>query len=112
MKRPHLNRQLVLETPQRTPDGAGGFTTSWVALGIHWAEITARTGREATGVAVPLSRVGYRIIIRAAIPGSSARPEPEQRFREGGRVFNILAVAEHDPDGRYLLCHAEEEKVT
>ncbi len=112
MKAPILNRKLVLEAPLRVPDGAGGFAVSWVALGILWAEADARTGREAAGVATPLSRAAYRITVRAAPVGSGSRPFPGQRFRDGARLFNILAVTEADPGARYLICHAEEELAT
>ena len=30
------------------------------------------------------------------------------RFREGARIYPIIAVAEADPEGRYLVCYAEE----
>lgn len=108
---PRLNRQLVLEMPARMPDGAGGYSTNWTALGIVWASVTARTGREKAGVASPLSQVAYKIIMRAAPPGSQARPQPDQRFRDGTRYYRILSVAEHDVDGRYLICTAQEETV-
>ncbi len=104
-----LNRQLVLEMPARVPDGAGGFTQSWMPLGKLWARVIARTGREAAGVAGPLSRIGYKIIVRGAPAGSEARPQPEQRFREGERLYRIVAVTEDDADGRYLVCTAKEE---
>lgn len=106
-----LNRQLTLETPVRVADGAGGFRETWTALGTVWASVTARTGREAAGAAMPLSRVPYAIVVRAARMGSDARPVASQRFRDGVRVFVILAVAEVDTDGRYLLCTAQEETV-
>ena len=105
----HLNRRLVLEAPTRVPDGAGGFIDGWSALGEVWAAVAARTGREKQGEAVPVSNVGYRITLRGAPVGHSMRPLPEQRFRDGARVYRILAVAEHDPDGRFLTCFAEEE---
>ncbi|WP_296417362.1 head-tail adaptor protein [Pseudooctadecabacter sp.] len=106
-----LNRQLLLETPARVADGAGGFTQSWMPLGHLWAHVVARSGREAAGTAAPLSRVSYKIFVRAAPVGSQARPKPDQRFVEGTRVFRILAVAEDDTDGRYLACTAQEETV-
>lgn len=105
----HLNRKLVLETPERVADGAGGFAESWVALGELWAEIRARTGREKAGGAVALSTVGYRITLRAVPVGHSTRPRPDQRLREGSRIFRILAVTERDAAARYLVCYADEE---
>jgi head-tail adaptor len=108
---PRLDRALTLEAPVRSPDGAGGFMVTWQALGTHWAELRPGTGRERSGRAVTLSRSPYRIIVRGAPVGSPARPQPDQRFREGDRIFAILAVTEADPSGRYLTCHAEEETV-
>ncbi|MBU2982736.1 head-tail adaptor protein [Lentibacter algarum] len=108
---PRLNRKLLLETPVRVPDGAGGFTTSWNVLGEVFAEVRSRSGREAEGEAVPLAQVSYVITLRAAPVGSSMRPLPEQRFREGIRVFRIEAVTERGTDLRYLTCFADEELV-
>lgn len=109
MSRPRLNRRLVLEAPARVPDGAGGFVESWTALGEIWAEVTARGGRERAEGGAVVSGVGYRIVLRAAPDGAASRPVPEQRFRDGARLFVIQAVAEHEPRGRYLVCFADEE---
>jgi SPP1 family predicted phage head-tail adaptor len=109
MKTPRLNRQLVLEAPERVSDGAGGYVTEWQPLGMLWAQITARTGRETALVGAPISAMSYRIVVRGAPYGAPERPKPEQRFREGERLFIIQAVAEEDVDGRYLTCFATEE---
>jgi head-tail adaptor len=111
MKAPVLDRLLVLEEAARVADGAGGFTLDWVALGGLWAEVRAGTGRERAGEFVTLAEVPYRITVRAAPVGSDRRPRPDQRFREGERLFRILAVAEADAQGLYLTCFAREEVV-
>lgn len=111
MSVPRLNRQLVLEAPDRLSDGAGGFVNGWVPLGIVWAEMTARTGRETAASGAPVSRMAYKITVRAAPAGSSERPAAQQRFRHGNRIFTIEAVAERDSDGRYVTCFAQEEQV-
>jgi len=103
-----LNRALMLEAPVTVADGAGGFAQSWAGLGRLWAEVLPGTGREAGGD-VAVAQVPYRITVRAAPVGSDARPKPEQRFRDGTRLFTILAVAERDAAGRYLTCFAREE---
>lgn len=107
MKQPHLNRKLVLESPARVSDGAGGFDEGWVPQGVLWAQVDARSGREQAQPGVLLSSVGYRITVRATPVGSAQRPAPEDRFREGVRVFAITAVREAGP--RYLICDATEE---
>ncbi|MDG1168716.1 MAG: head-tail adaptor protein [Sulfitobacter sp.] len=111
MNLPRLNQALILEAPERVSDGAGGYTQGWIVVGSVWAEITARTGREAASGGVPVSRVSYKIVVRGAPFGTPERPQPEQRFRQGARVFTIHAVAERDPEGRYLTCFAQEEMV-
>jgi len=108
MSLPRLTRALVLETPVREPDGAGGFRTGWQDLGTHWAEVVALSaGRQAEEGLAPL-RPRHRITLRAAAPGSPARPRAGQRLREGARIFAIRWVSERDAEGRYLVCFAEE----
>jgi head-tail adaptor len=103
-----LTRRLVLEERELQPDGAGGYAVSWVPRGTLWAEVTARSGREefVGGQAVPRARL--RIVVRAAPVGAASRPRPDQRFREGARVFDILTVTERDARGAYLDIVAEE----
>ena len=109
MRAPHLNRKLVLEEAQRVADGAGGFALTWVAMGALWAAVDAGTGRERAGEFATLSQVTYHITVRGAPQGAPSRPKPEQRFRDGARIFRITAVTEADEDGRYLVCYAQEE---
>ncbi|MFD3191055.1 head-tail adaptor protein [Sedimentitalea sp. HM32M-2] len=111
MSLPRLNRRLVLEAPQRVPDNAGGYSENWIGLGELWAEVRPKTGRERAEAGISVASVPFDIIVRAAPQGSAARPRPEQRFRDGSRLFRIRAVAEHDWDGRFLTCFADEELV-
>jgi head-tail adaptor len=107
-----LTRRLVLEQRTGLPDGAGGLTTVWQPLGTLWAKVDARSGREDFVAGQVLPRVRYRILVRGAPIGAASRPRPEQRLREGARVFDILTVSEHDPNGRYLEILAEEGAVS
>jgi head-tail adaptor len=109
MKAPHLNRALVLEGVVRTPDGAGGYTEAWAALGTLWAEVSPGSGNDVLGEERMLSAVPYRIVVRGAPVGSASRPLAGQRLREGTRLFLIQAVTERDPQGRHLTCFAREE---
>lgn len=104
-----LNRRLVLEEASRVADGAGGFTEAWMPVGVVWAALKPGTGRERIGGNLTLSAVPYRITVRAAPFGAPSRPRPDQRFREGARLFRILAVADHNRDCAYLTCHCTEE---
>ena len=107
MKR--LDRRLVLEEVERVPDGAGGFAEVWAEKGVLWGHVKAGAGRETAGDFVTLSTVPYRIIVRAAPVGAPSRPKPDQRFRDGARLFRILAVTEEEGAGTYLVCFSREE---
>lgn len=109
MNAPQLKHLLVLEQATLAPDGGGGFTPTWAEVCTHWAEITSGAGRAVAGEEVFLSQVPYRITLRAAPVGSTARPRPDQRLRQGPRIFTILAVAERDSAGKYLVCFCREE---
>lgn len=109
MTRPRMSRSLVLEAPARVADGAGGFTIVWQPLGRLWAEFKPGSGRESAAFAVTVTRVSYRITVRAAPFGAPSRPIAGQRFRDGARIFKINAVAERDADAKYLTCYVLEE---
>ncbi len=105
----HPTRPMVLEEAVEVPDGAGGRVLDWQALGTLWCELRAGSGAELRGEIVPEGRMRFRIFLRAAPQGSPQRPRPDQRLREGDRVFRILAVSEADAAGAWLICHASEE---
>ncbi|HRO11729.1 head-tail adaptor protein [Amaricoccus sp.] len=103
-----LLRRLVLEAAERVADGSGGYGEDWVPLGVVWADVQPKGGREDFVAGRPQPRVKYRILVRAAPAGAPSRPRPQQRLRDGARVFRILTVTESDPGGRYLEIVAEE----
>ena len=112
MKTPRLNRKLVLEAPQQTADGAGGFTETWVPLGTLWAAVQPGSGSDAQSAELSVSTVSFRITVRAAPDGAPSRPVAGQRFVDGARVYGILAVAEAGARAQYLTCFAREEVAT
>ena len=105
---PNLSRRLVLEAPLRVADGGGGWQVTWQELGTVWAEVAPRRARERVSGARESARVTHRVTIRSSPVGSARRPAPEQRFRQGARVFAIHGVAEADHRGAYLTCWVEE----
>lgn len=112
MRSPVLSRKLVLETVLTTPDGAGGRAESWAVLGTMWGDVSVRSGRETDGASGAQTVTAFRITVRGAPVGASNRPIAGQRFRDGTRLFRILAVSEADRAGRYLTCYANEEAAT
>jgi len=108
-KTPQLNRLLRLQARVHTPDGVGGSRVEWQDLGQVWAKIEVRSGGVGRGDGGDLAQINLRILVRALPQNAPLRPRPDQRFCEGSRVFRILAVADHDQSGRYLICFAKEE---
>ncbi|HUF88144.1 MAG TPA: head-tail adaptor protein [Thermohalobaculum sp.] len=103
-----LSQRLVLEAPERVADGGGGWQVTWSALGTHWAELRTMSARERMSGEREISRVTHRVTVRSAPVGSARRPAPQQRFRQGERIFAIRGVAEADHRGAYLTCWVEE----
>ncbi|MFC0340084.1 head-tail adaptor protein [Paracoccus niistensis] len=112
MSAPRATVPLVLERPERVADGMGGYRMEWRSLGILYAQMRAGSGAERQGEVGAESVVPWRITVRAARAGDPRRPGAGQRFRMGGRVFRIEAVAEADGAGLWLDCRAREEGLT
>ncbi|MCP5074616.1 MAG: head-tail adaptor protein [Rhodobacteraceae bacterium] len=106
-----LNRRLELEAIVRNPDLAGGYVESWISVGTLWGAVDARTAAIGAVAGGEVARVRYRVVVRAAPQGSTARPVPGQRFREQSRLFLIDAVSEQDASGLFLECWAHEEEL-
>ncbi len=112
MTRPvHLGRKLVLEERVKQPNSSGGFDENWVTQGTHWVDLQPLTGRERLVSGRTVSKARYKIVCRNAPHSSPARPSPSQRFREGGRVYDVVSVSDRDAKGRYLEIIAEEGAV-
>jgi SPP1 family predicted phage head-tail adaptor len=99
-----LNRRLTLEAPLETPDGAGGVTRTYAAIATLWAQVTPVSARAEMSADRIAARVTHRIVIRAP-----RAVDTLSRFREGGRVFRIVAWRE-SADRRFVEIEAEERK--
>jgi head-tail adaptor len=111
MSLPRLTRQMILETPVKVDDNAGGHETTWAPLGTLFADVKSGTGRQSGDLVATLSKSAVRVIVRAAVVGAPSRPKAGQRFREGSSVFRIDAVTPFDRGAHYLTCFAVEETV-
>lgn len=108
MKGLRLTRPLTLEVAMRAGDGAGGYAETWQARGTVWAELRPGAGRAGAALGAAVAVQPVRVILRGLPVGHDLRPVAGMRFRDGARVFRVLAVAEADAGGRYLTCACEE----
>lgn len=98
----NLNRPLTLQTPQRVPDGGGGFESTWQDEAEVFARIDAIETEEIPERGGRVARQRCRLTVHAR-----AGLTPGKRFWDGSRGYGILTL--RDPDGRgvYLEIQAE-----
>lgn len=99
-----LNRRITLQNPVETPDGNGGFTTSWVDVATIWAEVKAVGGREvfAQGQIQARQPCYFRVRYREDVTAA-------MRISYGGKLFNIRALRDVDGLKRLLEILGEED---
>jgi head-tail adaptor len=97
-----LNRRLVLEAPVEADDGAGGVTRDYAAVATLWAQLTPVAARAAVAADSLAALVTHRIVIRAGRTITTLH-----RFRDGARVFRVLAYRE-TADRRFVEIEVEE----
>ena len=99
-----LNKRLVIERPQQTPDGVGGADTGWVEFASVWAGIKPRFAGEKLHGDVVYAKATHTITIRHL-----AGLKPDMRFRLGSRIFEILSIINVDETDRWLKCFCSEQ---
>ena len=104
-----VQRKYLLERRGGVPDGMGGRTTGWTAIGSHWGRLIAGPGRLQAGDGGPRAKGAYRVVIRAVPFGAPSRPIAGDRLSEVGRVFHVRAVIDTDEAGQHLACYVDEE---
>ena len=99
-----LDRRLVLEAPAETDDGAGGVTRSYETVTTLWAQVTPMRARSDGAADSLAALVTHRVVIRAPRTLTTLN-----RFRDGTRIFRIVAFRE-SADRRFLEIDAEERE--
>lgn len=105
-----LNKRVVLQSLTETPDGAGGFSSSWQAVVTLWANVTPISGNSAS--------MGGAESFRFMQLQNSQLMRITIRYREdvtatmrvvmGSRVFNIRRVINKHEKNEILELIAEE----
>ena len=106
MTRPHigsLRHRLVIEAPNRTPDGGGGVTENWLPLAHVWGSLEPSSGVETVIAEGVSSRVTHVVHIR-----HRSDLAPAMRLRLGTRVLDIIALIDIDERRRHLKCLCSE----
>lgn len=99
-----LRHRIVLESVTRVSDGGGGAVVTWLPVAELWASITPTTGTEAVVADQLAGRVSHEIVVR-----HRSDILPAMRFRQGTRIFEILAALDVEERRRQLRCLCREE---
>lgn len=98
-----LTARLVLERPEPVEDGHGGAVTGFVEVARVWALIEPRSFAEEEKGPGLVATVTHHVTVRARGDLSAG-----QRFRNGARLFEILALRDPDESGRFQLALCRE----
>ncbi len=98
-----LRRRLLIEAPNATPDGMGGVTRAYAAIGVVWAKVEWLGGAERWQADRPEQAGSIRVTLR-----HRAGLDAGMRFRDGERIFEIRALGDPNGSGRRLVCQCEE----
>ena len=100
-----LRERLTLEQPIRTPDGGGGASVTWQPVTELWAHVRPISGDERLEHDQVAGRLTHQVWIR-----HRAGVVPAMRFRDGARIYEIVAVLD-SPHRTYLKCLCEERSL-
>lgn len=98
-----LDTRLMLQSPVRVSDGAGGASIGWTLIDEVWAHVRAVGGAERLEAEGLKGRVTHEVWVRYR-DGVA----PDMRFLLGPRALDIRAVLETAGRRRYLRCLCEE----
>lgn len=100
-----LRERFVLEQPVRTADGGGGASVSWETVTELWAYVRPISGDERLAHDQLSGRLTHGVWVRYR-----AGVVPAMRFRDGARIYEIVAVVEAVRRSR-LKCLCEERSL-
>jgi len=103
MRAGELRHRLVIESPQRVNDGAGGAITTWLEVATIWANVQPVTAREQRSADQRTQKTSHRITVRYREDINST-----MRFTGEGRIFDIEAIINDAERDHWLVCFCVE----
>lgn len=99
-----LDRRLILQSPVEIPDGAGGVSRDYTAVGTLWGSVTTLGGRADIEAERPGAALRFRIVLRFRDDITT-----RHRLLDGAHIYRIVAVREI-ARRRFLEIDAEERQ--
>jgi SPP1 family predicted phage head-tail adaptor len=96
-----LDKRIVLEKPTITPNGQGGFTTTWSTVATIWARLLPTSAKEARQSEKETMTVSHTVTIRYR-----GDVKPSWRIKFKNRYFAIVGITNPEEVNEWLdiLC--------
>lgn len=101
-----LCNRIELQALTETPDGQGGFTSSWTVVQSHWAKIKTVSAKERVYNQKLEDNYTHEIVIRNT--QDYVFPTAKHRILFGTRIFQIHTVEIVDELDFWIVIMAEE----
>lgn len=98
-----LRHRITIQQLTQTPDGAGGYTKSWVPFATVWASVEPISGKEYFEAQQTQSAVTHKIRIRY-----HTGITPVMRIDFKGRIFGIESVINWEERNRDMMLMCTE----
>lgn len=92
-----LNKRIELQYATKSPDGAGGFSTSYVVAATVYAAVWPTSANEVKAANAVTMVVSHRIRIRYRSGIKS-----NWRLKMGNRYFNIVSIIDPSEGHKFL----------
>ncbi len=103
MRAGELRSRLVVESPQRISDGAGGAVTNWLEIATVWANVTPTSASEQRSAEQRAEKTTHKITLRYRNDIDAT-----MRFSGDGRTFKIEATINEAERDQWLVCFCVE----
>lgn len=92
-----MNKRVAIQVDTQTPDGQGGFTSSWATIATVWASINPVKGYEKFQAGQLQTPVTHDILIRYRSGIITAN-----RLLFNSRIFEIKEIINQNEDNVFL----------
>ncbi len=94
-----LRQRITIEELVKTPDGAGGFTTSWQSVATLWANVKFQSGFSRANEPFEQERLVTRKRAIATVRYQEGL-DTTMRVISAGETYDITSI--NDPDGQKI----------
>jgi SPP1 family predicted phage head-tail adaptor len=98
-----LKQRATVYARVTTPDGGGGGTPSWNAIGSTWIRIAPQSATSGLAADAPQARVATQLVMRR-----NAYVQSGMRVVAGARLFRINAVLDEGDPAQFITLDCEE----